>query len=136
MPVDIPLEQPFPRPLSGASVETLPSALIPARAPLRGKHVELVPQNAALHAPDLFAAGHESEQALKTWEYLAYGPWASVADYRATMIQEAVDNPPPLDFTQLFVLSQDSVRYDQNPRDSLQARADQLGMSIPEAFIS
>jgi RimJ/RimL family protein N-acetyltransferase len=79
------LEQPYPRPLSGAAVEQLPSALIPARAPIRGKYVELIPQHADSHAADLFAAGHESERALAIWDYLAYGPWASVDDYRATM---------------------------------------------------
>jgi hypothetical protein len=61
-----PLEQAFPRPLSGAAVEQLPSARIPARAPLRGQYVELVPQDATRHTADLFAAGHESKQALKT----------------------------------------------------------------------
>jgi RimJ/RimL family protein N-acetyltransferase len=79
------LEQPYPRPLSGAPVEQLPSARIPSRAPLRGKYVELVAQDAASHAAGLYAAGHESEQALKIWDYLAYGPWASVEDYTTTM---------------------------------------------------
>lgn len=85
MSEDQPLEQAYPRPLSGAAVEQLPSGLIPSRAPLRGKYVELVAQDAARHAADLFAAGHESEPALRIWDYLAYGPWASVDDYRATM---------------------------------------------------
>ena len=85
MPSDLSLEQPYPRPLSGAPVERLPSALIPARAPIRGKYVVLEPQDAAQHAADLFAAGHDSDEALKTWDYLAYGPWASVEDYTATM---------------------------------------------------
>ena len=79
------LEQPYPRPLSGAPVTQLPSGLIPARAPLGGNTVELVPQDARVHAADLYAAGHDSEQALWTWDYLAYGPWASLEDYRATM---------------------------------------------------
>lgn len=85
MASDTSLEQPFPRPLSGAVVERLPSARIPSRAPLRGRYVELVAQDAAQHAQDLYAAGHESEEALKTWDYLAYGPWETVADYAATM---------------------------------------------------
>jgi len=79
------LEQPFPRPLSGAPVEHLPSARIPSRAPLRGRYVELVAQDAAQHAADLFAAGHDSEAALSTWDYLAYGPWASLEEYRSTL---------------------------------------------------
>lgn len=85
MSAEQPLEQAYPRPLSGAAVEQLPSARIPSRAPLRGKYVELVAQDASQHAADLHAAGHESEQALKIWDYLAYGPWASVEDYTATM---------------------------------------------------
>ena len=56
-----PLEQAYPRPLSGAEVEAPPPGLIPARAPLRGRHVELVPQDVRLHAADLYAAGHDSE---------------------------------------------------------------------------
>jgi RimJ/RimL family protein N-acetyltransferase len=79
------LEQPYPRPLSGAPVERLPSALIPSRAPLRGQYVELVAQDASQHAADLYAAGHDSDEALRIWDYLAYGPWASVDDYCATM---------------------------------------------------
>ena len=79
------LEQPFPRPLSGEPVEQLPSAMIPARAPLRGRYVELVPQNAALHAADLFEAGHSTDAALKTWDYMNYGPWPSVEAYAQTM---------------------------------------------------
>ena len=55
------LEQPYPRALSGAAVIDFPSALIPSRAPLRGNCVELVAQDARLHAADLYAAGHDSE---------------------------------------------------------------------------
>jgi RimJ/RimL family protein N-acetyltransferase len=79
------LEQPYPRPLSGAAVETLPSALIPSRQTIRGQTVELVPQDASKHAVDLFNAGHSSDQALKIWDYLAYGPWPDVEAYKATM---------------------------------------------------
>ena len=79
------LEQAYPRPLSGEAVTRMPSGLIPARAPLRGNTVELVPQDERLHAADLYAAGHDSEAGLRTWDYLAYGPWASLDDYRATM---------------------------------------------------
>ena len=80
-----PLEQPFPRPLSGEPVSELPSAQVPSRAPLRGNYVELVAQDASRHAADLYAAGHDSEAGLRIWDYLTYGPWASLDDYRATM---------------------------------------------------
>jgi RimJ/RimL family protein N-acetyltransferase len=102
------LEQVYPRPLSDAPVEQLPSARIPARAPLLGNYVELVPQDASRHASDLYAAGHESEQALRTWDYLAYGPWASVKDYTATMrVQSAT-------FDTIFyaIRSLDSERFE------------------------
>jgi RimJ/RimL family protein N-acetyltransferase len=85
MPMQPPREETFPRPLSGAVVDQLPGGLIPARTALRGKTVELVPQDARLHAADLYAAGHDSEPGLRTWDYMIYGPWASLADYRATM---------------------------------------------------
>ena len=80
-----PLEQAYPRPLSGAAVDTAPPGLIPARAPLRGHYVELVPQDVRVHAADLYAAGHDSDAGLRIWDYLAYGPWASLQDYQATM---------------------------------------------------
>ena len=85
------LEIPYPRPLSGAPVESVPSALIPSRTPIKGRYVELVPQDGSRHAADLFAAGHETPESLKIWDYLAYGPWASVEDYRATMRAQSAD---------------------------------------------
>jgi hypothetical protein len=85
MPSKMLLEQAYARPLSGAAVTDLPSARIPSRAPLRGKYVELVAQDASQHAADLYAAGHHSDEALRTWDYLDYGPWPSLDDYRATM---------------------------------------------------
>ena len=36
-------EHPYPRPLSGAKVERLPSALVPARTALNGRYVTLEP---------------------------------------------------------------------------------------------
>lgn len=83
------LEKPYPRPLSGAKVELLPSARIPSRAPLQGKYVELVAQDAALHADDLFEAGHGSDEALHIWDYLPEGPWANKIDYRAKIRQQS-----------------------------------------------
>ncbi len=58
------------------------------------------------------------------------------ADYRTRMIQDAIDNMPPMDWNDLFLLSQDEVRYDHQPQESLQAYADRLGVSVPEAFVS
>lgn len=75
------LEQPYPRLSSNEPIKHLPSALVPSRTTLSGRYVELVPQDAAKHAVDLYAASHESAEALKTWDYLTYGPWNSVEDY-------------------------------------------------------
>ncbi len=94
MTQDSNLERPYPRPLSGAPVDKLPPGLVPARIALVGKQVELVPQNADLHAADLFAAGHESDEALKIWAYLAYGPWKSVDEYRTTIRQQSASFDP------------------------------------------
>jgi RimJ/RimL family protein N-acetyltransferase len=71
----------YPRPLSGARVPKLPSALPPASRPLKGAYVELAPMDAALHASDLYQASHGSEEALGTWNYLADGPWPDVEAY-------------------------------------------------------
>ena len=49
---------------------------------LSGKLVELVPLDPALHAQGLFPAykGHD-----QVWDYLPYGPFSDVEDYRAWM---------------------------------------------------
>lgn len=78
-------ELPYPRPLSGAAVSELPPGLVPSRSTMTGRYVELIPQNAAEHAEDLFKAGHDNEEALQIWDYLPYGPWSSLEDYRATL---------------------------------------------------
>jgi N-acyl-D-amino-acid deacylase len=57
-------------------------------------------------------------------------------EYRAGMVQQAQDDPPPLDMTQVFVLSRDNLRYDSLPEDSLAAHAERLGTSAPDAFIT
>jgi RimJ/RimL family protein N-acetyltransferase len=88
------LEIPYPRPLSGAPVTNLPPALVPPRVALHGRYVELEPQDAARHAADLFAAGHESNEALRTWDYLAYGPWPSLEAYRETMRAQSASFDP------------------------------------------
>jgi len=79
------LEQIYPRPLSGAVVDNPPPALIPSRVPLIGKYVSLEPQIADRHASELFDAGHSTEQGLRIWDYLAYGPWPDLESYTATI---------------------------------------------------
>jgi RimJ/RimL family protein N-acetyltransferase len=90
------LEQPYPRPLSGAAVAEIPPALIPARAALTGKYVELVPQDARKHAKDLYATSHNSEAGLRIWDYLTYGPWPDELAFADNMRRQSAD------FKQIF----------------------------------
>lgn len=78
-------EQLFPRPLSGEDVASPPPALVPSRVPLIGNYVTLEPQNAGLHAEELYNAGHSTEEALRIWDYMTYGPWDSVESYKNTL---------------------------------------------------
>ena len=57
------------------------------------------------------------------------------AEYRADMIRQSLDDPPPIELDQLFLISQSSVRYDNQPETSLAAHAARLGLSPQEAFI-
>ncbi len=57
------------------------------------------------------------------------------SEYRAQMVAQALEDPPPLDMDQVFVLSSENPRYDHRPEDSLEARAKRLGTSAPDAFI-
>ena len=81
-------ERPFQRPLSGAKVGHLPSALVPARTALVGRLVTLEPLDAARHAGDLFEASHGSAAALRIWDYLPVGPWGSQAEYTTVLRQQ------------------------------------------------
>ena len=79
------LEQPFPRPLSGAPVENIPPALIPARAEIKGQYVCLEPQDARKHSADMYQCSHSSDAGIAIWDYLAYGPWPDEAAFAANM---------------------------------------------------
>jgi len=82
------IEQPYARPLSGAEVRHLPSALVPARTALIGRYVTLEPLDPAQHAGDLFEASHGSEAALRIWDYLPWGPWKSEVEYGNVLRQQ------------------------------------------------
>ncbi len=79
------IEQIFPRPLSGENVVLPPPALVPSRIPLVGNFVTLEPQNAEQHGEELYHAGHSTEEALRIWDYLTYGPWDNVESYKNTL---------------------------------------------------
>ncbi len=73
------LETPYPRPLSGARLDRLPSGLMPSRGPLAGDVVTLEPVDPNRHGEGLYVAGHGSPEADAIWDYLAYGPWPDAA---------------------------------------------------------
>ena len=52
-------------------------------------------------------------------------------EYRATMIREALNDPPPIDFSQIFLFPDGEARYDHRSEESLQAHAQRLGLSRP-----
>jgi RimJ/RimL family protein N-acetyltransferase len=83
------VERPYPRPLSGAKVGRLPSALVPARTALVGRYATLEPLDVARHASDLFEASHGSEAALRIWDYLPWGPWKSEAEFVNVLRQQS-----------------------------------------------
>jgi N-acyl-D-amino-acid deacylase len=58
------------------------------------------------------------------------------AEYRARMVQEALEDPPPVDFSQIFLLPEEEARYDHRAEESLAAHARRLGVSPAEAFIA
>lgn len=74
-------EQPYPRPLSGEPIARVPSGLPPARTPLVGRHIRLEPLNPAVHASELYQGGHGSDEALRIWDYLPWGPWTDEAGF-------------------------------------------------------
>ena len=87
-------EQIFPRPLSGDKVTTPPFSLVPARSTIKGKFVDLEPQNSSQHASELYQAGHSTDEALKIWDYLTYGPWPNEEAYAAVLRQQSASFDP------------------------------------------
>jgi RimJ/RimL family protein N-acetyltransferase len=63
----------------------------PDAAVMRGRVVQLERLDAGAHADDLFAAfaGHDA-----LWDYMPYGPFASVADYRDWIAATAMSADP------------------------------------------
>ena len=89
MPNNLEHEEIYPRPLSGAKITNLPPSLVPARVSLKGQYVTLEPQEAARHAQELFQASHGTEEALRIWDYLTYGPWDNVDTFAATLRKQS-----------------------------------------------
>ncbi len=58
------------------------------------------------------------------------------SEYQTQMVREANEDPPPINFGDLFVLPKGEVRYDLGQSDSLQAHAERLGQTPAAAFIT
>jgi RimJ/RimL family protein N-acetyltransferase len=84
-------EQPFPRRLSARPIVNPPRGLVPARSPLIGTHIRLEPLDPAIHAEELYRAGHGSDEALHIWYYLPHGPWSDQAAFTAHLRNQAAD---------------------------------------------
>ena len=82
-------EQPFARTITGARVEKLPSAMVPARSIITGRYVQLEPLSAERHAGELYRASHGDEEALRIWTYLPTGPWPSLEAYAAALREQS-----------------------------------------------
>lgn len=87
-------EEMYPRPLSGEKVLVTPPALLPQRIPLVGTDVTLEPMNANKHAAELFHASHGTEEGLRIWDYLTYGPWPDVDAYKSFLKTQSASNDP------------------------------------------
>jgi RimJ/RimL family protein N-acetyltransferase len=75
----------------GPSVEDWLRPALPARAPLEGQHVRLVPTSIDEHAPGLFKAFHERAD----WTYLPHGPFDDLESFTAWM-QSVCNGDDPL----------------------------------------
>ena len=84
----------------GEPVDPTP-ARRPAREPIVGRFVSLVPVEPGTHAAGLFAASHDgSEEAGRMWTYMAYGPWDDEAGMGA-WLETLPPSQDPLFFTAL-----------------------------------
>jgi RimJ/RimL family protein N-acetyltransferase len=78
----------------GEPVGTTP-AKRPARSPLEGRFVTLVPADPEAHAHGLFASSHDgSDEAASMWTYLPYGPWPNETAMRTWLELLPVSEDP------------------------------------------
>ena len=61
----------------------------PPRSPLLGRYVQCEPLNPTIHAAQLYQAGHGSDEALRIWEYLPFGPWPDEVVFLAWLRNQA-----------------------------------------------
>jgi len=77
----------------GFPVEGWDGAAAPARTAMIGKYCRVEPLDPAAHASPLFRA-FEDDREGSNWTYLSYGPFASAADYRQWLENEAAGYDP------------------------------------------
>src|SRR4051812_11942663 len=65
----------------------------PPRTAVEGRYCRLEPIDPARHAADLFDAISDDKDG-RTWTYMAYGPFASLADYEAWMRSTCLGDDP------------------------------------------
>ena len=77
------MSKPLPtRDLSGATVDPIPPGLCPARTPLDGRYARLEPVDPRRHAEELWAASHTGQDDERIWDYLGYGPFLNLENFR------------------------------------------------------
>jgi RimJ/RimL family protein N-acetyltransferase len=68
---------------SANPIDPLPPGLWPERTALEGRYMRLEPLDARLHAADLYAASHGSDEAVRVWDHLAVGPFPTLDAFTA-----------------------------------------------------
>lgn len=77
----------------GADLPGWTGRSFPPRTAMRGRFCSVEPLDPARHADDLFAANAVDREE-RLWTYLAYGPFASAAHYRAWLDAAAAKDDP------------------------------------------
>jgi len=80
----------FRRDINEEPVESF-STLVPARTVLAGTAVKLEPLDPAHHTAPLYRAGHGTEEALRSWRYLPWGPFSDEVALRDQLRNFAAD---------------------------------------------
>ena len=65
----------------------------PPRTVMTGRYCRVEPIDPARHAADLFAANAEDREG-RIWTYLPYGPFATLAEYRAWIERDCLGDDP------------------------------------------
>jgi len=66
----------------------------PARAPIVGKTVRLEPLDPERHTEDLWEAAHGPDHDARTWDYLGYGPFSNIDEFRSYVRTHAESDDP------------------------------------------